>query len=107
MNRTWMAVVVAAALVVPWPTSHGQANKEVVFASAETASFKEVVPGVSKSLLWGDDATGPYGAFTKFQPGTTAGMHTHTNDLWIVVLKGAYLYKDEAGEKRVGPGDFI
>jgi quercetin dioxygenase-like cupin family protein len=34
-------------------------------------------------------------------------MHTHTNDVWIVVLKGAYLYKDEAGEKRVGTGDYL
>ena len=34
-------------------------------------------------------------------------MHTHTSDVWLVVIKGAYLYKDEAGEKRVGPGDFI
>jgi quercetin dioxygenase-like cupin family protein len=34
-------------------------------------------------------------------------MHTHTHDVWIVVLKGAYLYKDEGGEKRVGPGSFI
>jgi quercetin dioxygenase-like cupin family protein len=35
------------------------------------------------------------------------GMHTHTNDVWIVVLKGAYLYKDDAGEKRVAAGDFL
>jgi len=34
-------------------------------------------------------------------------MHTHTNDVWIVVLKGAYLYKDDAGEKRVAAGDFL
>jgi quercetin dioxygenase-like cupin family protein len=34
-------------------------------------------------------------------------MHTHTNDVWIVGVKGAYLYKDEAGEKRIGPGDFL
>ena len=33
--------------------------------------------------------------------------HTHTADVWIVGIKGAYLYKDEAGEKRVGPGDFF
>jgi quercetin dioxygenase-like cupin family protein len=32
---------------------------------------------------------------------------THTNDVWIVVIKGAYLYKDDAGEKRVCPGDFL
>jgi quercetin dioxygenase-like cupin family protein len=24
-----------------------------------------------------------------------------------VVIKGAYLYKDEDGEKRVGPGDYL
>ena len=34
-------------------------------------------------------------------------MHTHTNDVWIVGIKGAYLYKDDAGEKRVGPGEFL
>jgi len=34
-------------------------------------------------------------------------LGTHTNDIWIVVVKGAYRYKDDAGEKRVGPGDFI
>ena len=27
-------------------------------------------------------------------------MHTHPNDVWIVVIKGAYLYKDSDGEKR-------
>ena len=30
----------------------------------------------------------------KFEPGFDAGMHTHTNDVWIVVIKGAYLYKE-------------
>ncbi len=40
-------------------------------------------------------------------PGCDAGTHIHTNDVWLIVLKGAYLYKDYAGEKRVGPGDFI
>ena len=34
-------------------------------------------------------------------------MHTHTNDVSIVVIKGAYLYKDEAGEKRVGAGEYL
>jgi quercetin dioxygenase-like cupin family protein len=34
-------------------------------------------------------------------------MHIHTSDVWLVVIKGAYLYKDEVAEKRVGPGDFI
>jgi mannose-6-phosphate isomerase-like protein (cupin superfamily) len=34
-------------------------------------------------------------------------MHTHTNDVWLAVIKGAYLCKDDAGETRVGPGDFL
>jgi mannose-6-phosphate isomerase-like protein (cupin superfamily) len=104
-------VTAALAVVLSIRFIQGQEKqtkkKEVIFASADEAKFKEVIPGVSKALLWGNDKKGPYGAFTKFVPKHDAGMHTHTNDVWIVVLKGAYLYKDDAGEKRVKPGDFI
>ena len=62
---------------------------------------------VSSATLWGDPSAGPAGTYTKFIPGWDAGWHTHTADVWIVGIKGAYLYKDEAGEKRVGPGDFL
>jgi quercetin dioxygenase-like cupin family protein len=34
-------------------------------------------------------------------------MHSHTNEVSIVVIKGAYLYRDESGEKRVASGDFL
>jgi mannose-6-phosphate isomerase-like protein (cupin superfamily) len=96
--------LVALLFIVP---SEGQGTKTVIFQSADTASFKEGPPGVSRAKLWGDPDQGEFGAFTKFVPGFDAGMHTHTNDVWIVVIKGAYLYKDEAGEKRVGPGSFL
>jgi quercetin dioxygenase-like cupin family protein len=82
-------------------------NKPVVFANADEAKYNEVVPGVSRAVLWGNADKGPYGAYTKFKPGMDVGIHTHTNDVWLVVLKGAYLYKDDAGEKRVGVGNFI
>jgi quercetin dioxygenase-like cupin family protein len=83
-------------------------NKSMLFASAEQAKFDQSpMPGVSMSVIWGDPNTGPHGTFTKFVPGYDAGTHTHSSDVWIVVIKGAYLYKDESGEKRVGPGDFI
>ena len=113
MKRRLTVLGLAAALAVTWSIGlvRGQGKqpkkKELIFVPGDEAKFKEVVPGVSKAVLWGDHDKGPYGAFTKFAPGYDAGMHTHTNDVWIVVLKGAYLYKDEAGEKRVGPGDFI
>ena len=104
-----VALGLAVACTIGFAQSQQQQPKKkaLIFVPADKATFKEVVRGVSKAVLWGDHDKGPYGAFTKFAPGLDAGMHTHTNDVWIVVLKGAYLYKDEAGEKRVGPGDFI
>ena len=82
-------------------------KKELIYVSADRAEFKEMIPGVSKAVLWGNSEIGPYGAFSKFVPGFDAGTHTHTNDVWLVVLRGAYLYKDAAGERRVGPGEFL
>jgi len=34
-------------------------RKELIFVSADRAEFKEVLPGVSKALIWGNDQTGP------------------------------------------------
>ena len=58
-------------------------------------------------ILRGDPDKGSHATFTKFEPGFDAGIHTHTNDVSLVVIKGAYLYKDDDGEKRVGPGDYL
>jgi hypothetical protein len=79
----------------------------VIFAASSKTSFKDVMPRVSDSFIWGDTVKGPFGSFTKFAPGFDAGIHTHTSDILLVVVKGAYLYKDDAGDKRVGAGDFI
>lgn len=113
MKRSLTVLGVAVALAVTWSIGLAQSQgkqakkEEVVFASSDKAEFKEVVPGVSKAVLWENANTGAYGSFTKFVPGFDAGMHTHTHDVWLMVIKGAYLYKDEASEKRVGPGCFI
>jgi len=83
--------------------------RKVVFADASKAKYASV-PGndkVSMAAVWGDRDKGAHGTFTKMEPGYDAGEHTHTNDVSIVVIKGAYLYKDEAGEKRVAAGDFL
>jgi quercetin dioxygenase-like cupin family protein len=113
MKRKSTVVMVAAALglLCVLGSAHAQqkpaAKSAVVYASADKAAYKEVAPGISKSVLWGDHDKAAYGAYTRFAPGADAGMHTHSSDVWILVIKGAYVYKDEAGEKRVGPGDFI
>jgi mannose-6-phosphate isomerase-like protein (cupin superfamily) len=80
---------------------------EAHHVSSETGKYVEVVPGASKCDLWGKE-DGPHGSFTKFAPGTHHPMHTHKHDVRLVVLKGAYIYEPEHGEKvRVGPGEFI
>jgi quercetin dioxygenase-like cupin family protein len=104
------ALVIAAASVgvAQAPKESSKNKKSVIYVAAEQATFKRSpTAGVSMAVLWGDPDKGAHGTFTKFAPGYDAGMHTHTSDLWLVVIKGAYLYKDEAGEKRVAPGDFI
>jgi quercetin dioxygenase-like cupin family protein len=111
MKRSLLVVGVAVALMVAWSIGRvqgQQAGGKVIFASADQASFTEMPGGgTSMAAIWGDSNKGAHGTFTKFAPGFDAGMHTHTNDVWVVVVKGAYLYKDDAGEKRVGPGDFL
>jgi quercetin dioxygenase-like cupin family protein len=66
------------------------------------------VPGVSKAPLWGDPDKGPYGAFTRFVAGHSNPLHTHTSDVRLVVIKGAYLYRPAKGpERRISPGQYL
>lgn len=103
------AILVLATLGVA--QTHKVAAKTVIYVSADKATFNPIpgapAGGPTTARIWGDSEKGAYGAYTKFAPGYDAGMHTHTNDVTIVVIKGAYLYKDDDGEKRVGPGDFL
>jgi quercetin dioxygenase-like cupin family protein len=102
------AILLVASLAVA--QNHKVSAKKVVYVSADKAEFKAIPRGdgkVTTAAIWGDQDKGAYGAYTKFAPGYDAGTHTHTNDVTIVVIKGAYLYKDADGEKRVGPGDFL
>ena len=72
------------------------------------ATYKELVPGVSAAVVWGDLEKGPYAAFIKFAPGHRDALHTHTNTSRLVVLKGAYVHKPEkGGEVRVGAGQYL
>ena len=110
MKRSLFAMGVGLALVLAWTIGRvqGQAEGKVIFVDSSKATYAEAGrPGSSMAAVWGDASTGAHATFTKFAPGFDAGMHTHTNDVWIVVIKGAYLYKDESGSKRVGAGDFL
>jgi len=100
-------VVVALTMAFYLGRAQGQQDQKVLFVAADQAKYTSTNRGVSMAAIWGDADAGAHGTFTKFTPGYDAGMHTHTNDVSIVVIKGAYLYKDDAGEKRVAAGDFL
>ena len=113
MKSTRMLPGAAAAFILSWATAcaereQRQGNDEkATYAVAERLTYREVTPGASGAAVWGEPEKGAHSSFTRFVPGFDAGMHSHTNDVSIVVLKGAYLYRDEAGEKRVEPGHFL
>jgi quercetin dioxygenase-like cupin family protein len=103
-----LGVLLTTAFGQAQKASTGNKMKSVIYVTAEKATYKQApMGGVSMATVWGDPDKGVHGTFTKFEPGFDAGMHTHTSDVWIVVIKGAYLYKDDAGEKHVGPGEFL
>jgi quercetin dioxygenase-like cupin family protein len=108
MKKILGSVIGAALVVGSLAVAGAQGPKEVSFVDSKKADFKEVVPGVKKVVLWGDHDAGPYGAFTRFAPGLKNPLHTHSSDVRVVVIRGAYIYKAEKGkERRVGPGAFI
>ena len=103
-----LLIVAASGVVQAQKTATHHTAKKVIYVAASGATYKQMpTEKASMAVLWGDPDKGVHGTFTKFEPGFDAGMHTHTSDVWIVGIKGAYLYKDETGEKRVGPGDFL
>ena len=110
MKKSLIVSAVGALIIVVVLVGVAQAQKDnkVIYVSSGQGTYKpSAMGGVSMQALVGDMDKGPHATFTKFVPGYDAGMHSHTNDVSIVVIKGAYLYKDEAGEKRVGPGEYL
>jgi anti-sigma factor ChrR (cupin superfamily) len=65
-------------------------------------------PGVKSADVWGDHTKGAFGGFTKFPAGFTAPLHTHTNEMRIVVISGTFIHTPEGkAEARLGPGSYL
>jgi quercetin dioxygenase-like cupin family protein len=108
MKKSRILLAIVALTMVAALVGVVEAQKKVIYVSSGKATYKaSPLGGVSQQVLVGDPDKGPHATFSKFDPGYDAGMHSHTNDVSLVVIKGAYLYKDEAGEKRVGPGEYL
>ena len=104
------ASVTLAAVLTFFPAGASAADtKSAVHVSAKSGKWVDgPIPGVTMIHLQGDMAKGAHSTFTKFAPGLDNGWHTHTHDVTVVVLEGAYLYKGVDGKLiRVGPGEYI
>ena len=67
----------------------------------------QIDPGVKIADVWGDHAKTGFGAFLEFPAGFLSGLHTHTDDIKIVVLSGTYTQAPEGKETvRLGPGSY-
>src|SRR5262245_48756658 len=65
-------------------------------------------PGVKLASLWGDPASGAFGAFFKLPAGFAAPLHTHTHPMKVVIVSGTYIQGPEgASVFRLGPGSYL
>ena len=65
-------------------------------------------PGVKIAELWGNHATGAFGAFIKLPAGFEVPLHTHTSDYKVVIVSGTYIQAPEGKpEFRIGPGSYF
>ncbi len=65
-------------------------------------------PGVKVADLWGNHATGAFGALFKLPSGFAAPLHTHTYDMKVVIVSGTYIQAPEGKpEFRLGPGSYF
>jgi len=67
----------------------------------------QIDPGVRISDVWGDHTKTGFGAFLEFPAGFLSGLHTHTNDIKLVVISGTYTQAPEGQPTvRLGPGSY-
>jgi len=68
----------------------------------------EGAPGVQIATLWGDPASGRFGAFFRLPAGFEAPLHTHTNPIKLVIVSGTYIQQPEGEpEFHLDPGSYL
>lgn len=107
MKRTHLTTLAALALASGLAIAHA-AHKDGSVKPAEKIRYNQVRPGVEKALLWGDDRIGAYGALTRYKAGTKNALHSHANEVRIVVISGAFRYEPEGKPAAtVGPASYV
>ena len=108
MKRLSLYIVLVLMGLMFFGTTEASAQKKMkkVLWAAEDLKWEAMqggAPGVMTTMLWGDNTKGAYGGFTKFPAGFKAPLHYHSNNMKVVVIKGAYTYNG----KKYGPGSYL
>ncbi len=65
-------------------------------------------PGASSANVYGTPAEGNYAFYGKFPKNYTVPMHWHTNDVWVVIVKGSMIIKrDGIPDSTIRQGGFF
>lgn len=91
--------------------SPSDAASRLVVMPADDLKWADLDPGIPGSKvveLWGNRASGAFGALFRLPAGFAAPLHTHTHDMKVVILSGTYIQApDGKPEFRLGPGSYF
>ncbi len=97
-------------LALPMTALAQSATPLVVVPAGEMkwADLGPGAPGVRIANLWGNYATGAFGALIRLPAGFAAPLHTHSHDMKVVILSGTYVQAPEGKpEFRLGHGSYF
>ncbi len=92
------------------PTSQGDSAKMPLMISLDDMKWTALPerPGMQFALLSGNPSSGPYTQMRKVPAGTDNPLHSHSNEIKNVIVKGVwYTGRDTASAKDFGPGSIV
>jgi hypothetical protein len=117
------SILILAAIVVAMNAQQlGQAQMTKTEANQDSATTTPLMislddmkwtglperPGMQFALLSGNPSSGAYTQMRKVPAGTDNPLHTHTNEIKNVIVKGVwYTGPDSASAKDFGPGSIV
>jgi hypothetical protein len=91
MRSKCVLAFVAAFILAGAVFAQTSGSQEPIFKRSGDLIWTELnpaFPGIRIVDVWGDHTTSGYGAFLEFPAGFLSPLHTHTDDIKIVVISG-------------------
>ena len=110
MKSKHVLVFATAFVLAGVALAQSAGGKDPIFKRSGDLIWTELnpaFPGIRIVDVWGDHTKSGYGAFLEFPAGFLSPMHTHTDDIKIVVISGTYTQAPEGKPTvRLGPGSY-